>query len=340
MQTTFDHSSFVRIKSNRKRFFYFDTTLNQSRPQWLCQRPTKVNFEAQIQWRDLNYPVTVCGYSEDAPYCIPQEDRYTNVSFLKSHLQKCVRRQLSLPTIATAWHLIKLDLNEFIRRLPIIMLEDVTLFEEFDTVIWLMVAISKNYQPSLSQIQWLIQLCGNLSLSSQVAEITHSHHCNSIKVSDLIKEIDSDSTLNEVQKNTFYCLAFRMAYGGMKGDMNMLLNFIQYYKSNNTLIPSIANWDFDQLSSLCSLIEIPHLAKDMIEISAVDFHCFPYILDKIVTEFPAYSKQDLKECIWEFSSKLNMRRKDPPDSQWQSLWADISPFFFKLQRSILSSILC
>ncbi len=335
MQTTFDSSPFIRIKSTRKRFFYLDTTQNHPCPQWLCQRPDKVNFEAQIQWRDLNYPVTICGYSEEPSYCIPLEDRYTNVSFLKSHLQKCVRRQLTSQTIATAWHLIKLDLNEFVRRLPIIMLEDVTLFQEFDTLIWLMVAISKNYQPSLTQIQWLIQLCSSLASCSQVAEITHSHHCQSVKVADLLKNIDKDQNLTERQKDTFYCLAFRMAYGGMKGDMNMLLNFIQYYRNHQVPIPSIGDC---QLPISCE--EIPNLSKNEIEISAVDFHCFPYILDKITTEYPAYVPNDLKTCIWEFSSKYNVRRQDDlPDPQWLSMWMEISAFFSQLQRSILSSLL-
>ena len=45
------------------------------------------------------------------------DKEYENISFLKSHLQKCIRRKLNTKSVQTSWHLLELDTIQFLRRL-------------------------------------------------------------------------------------------------------------------------------------------------------------------------------------------------------------------------------
>ena len=68
-----------------------------------------------------------------------------------------------IKAVQTSKHLIDLDCNSFLRRLPIIMLEDVTLHSSFPIIIWLMIASSKKYQLKLEMIKWLLGVVYYLS---------------------------------------------------------------------------------------------------------------------------------------------------------------------------------
>ena len=57
--------------------------------------------------------------------------------YLMSHLQKCVRRMETKKAVQTAKHLIDLDIHSFLRRLPIIMVEDVCYMDSFIVLIWM-----------------------------------------------------------------------------------------------------------------------------------------------------------------------------------------------------------
>lgn len=66
-----------------------------------------------------------------------------SVSQLKSCLQKSIRRRAPLPAVRVALELADRAWGDFVRRLPIIVLEDSTLHPDFGLLVWLMVADSK-----------------------------------------------------------------------------------------------------------------------------------------------------------------------------------------------------
>ncbi|CAB9520386.1 expressed unknown protein [Seminavis robusta] len=68
-----------------------------------------------------------------------------SVPVLKSILQKSVRRRRPLPSVRVAMELMDKALGEFLRRLPIIVLEDSTLHPDYPLLIWAMVAHSKGF---------------------------------------------------------------------------------------------------------------------------------------------------------------------------------------------------
>ena len=66
----------------------------------------------------------------------------TNKSLLISNLQKCIRRSCVKPALKTALALIEHHPVDFIRRLPIIIMEDIILHPHFDRLVDLMVKAS------------------------------------------------------------------------------------------------------------------------------------------------------------------------------------------------------
>ncbi|EJK72884.1 hypothetical protein THAOC_05539 [Thalassiosira oceanica] len=66
-----------------------------------------------------------------------------NPSHLKSCLQKSTRRRSGEQAVRVAMELIDRAYDQFIRRLPIIILEDSTLHPDFGLLVWLMIAESK-----------------------------------------------------------------------------------------------------------------------------------------------------------------------------------------------------
>ncbi|CAB9530325.1 unknown protein [Seminavis robusta] len=68
-----------------------------------------------------------------------------SVPVLKSILQKSIRRRRPLPSVRVAMELMDKALGEFLRRLPIIVLEDSTLHPDYPLLIWAMVAHSKGF---------------------------------------------------------------------------------------------------------------------------------------------------------------------------------------------------
>ena len=66
---------------------------------------------------------------------------------LKSMLQKSVRRREPEKAARLAVRMMSSSLTDFLRRLPIICVEDVGLHPEFSCVVWLMVAVSRGYRP-------------------------------------------------------------------------------------------------------------------------------------------------------------------------------------------------
>lgn len=135
------------------------------------------------------------------------ESKWNNKHFIKSHLQKCVRRGKKKLAVSSALEHIKLDPNDFIRRLSIIMIEDSDIMSFLPTIIWFMIAISKKYKLTFADVEWLL---------GSVKRITK---CKSkFNYKNLIEPNDIKSN-NNIFNNS---LLLRINYGGMKGDIIML----------------------------------------------------------------------------------------------------------------------
>jgi hypothetical protein len=264
--------------------------------EWCNKRPSNILF-TNIKPDKINYTVdfkvnkeiyTLCGYinPEFKDYLFPNKLSYTKNQYLLSHLQKSIRRMKPELSVKTAKHLLDLDINSFIRRLPIIMIEDVTIHGSFPIIIWLMIAISKNFKIKNVMVQWLFGIVYYLST------------CN-IKT-----HYKKDNFINKYNGNhdnfhILHSLSIRIAYGGMKGDMNMIRYYINHILNNEIKI------DYNKISII--KLDIKPLQKYEWMYQANDFHCNRSIPKQIVSYHPEYKEEYIKELIWKCRSCKNKR---------------------------------
>ena len=241
-------------------YFYIDWrnlyTNMTPKLQCLYDPPSHLDFFEDVLWRDLNFKVTICGHidNNDIPLQNPlitsdfsrikEANKSKLLAVLVSQLQKCVRRGLTEKCIRTALCLIFTDINVFMRRLTIIMLEDTSPHASLPALIWLMSAVSKGFQINHNILAWLLgvvqymcceeksvfrlQYSAAFSKLRDIAEIKTPNEIykklNNIDSSDS----DSNSGMSEELRVVIVSLLFRHGYGGMTGDKTMIMAYIHF----------------------------------------------------------------------------------------------------------------
>ena len=122
----------------------------------------KFNFIKEVKLRGYDEKIVFIGniiYDKIDYSIIKSSKNYycNNLSFLKSHLQKCVRRGLVYKALLTAYLMIEKDVTQFLRRLPIIILEDVHIIQELEIIVWFMV-MSNHISVPNSYKMWLLYI--------------------------------------------------------------------------------------------------------------------------------------------------------------------------------------
>lgn len=293
-------------------FFYLNW--KDKRPsdiKLLNEKPQEINFENTFKVKSFEY--TICGYINPDFTCYKTgKILYKKTNYLLSHLQKSVRLMDSMKSIKTAKHLIDLDYNSFIRRLPIIMLEDVNIHESLPVIVWLMIAHTKGFKIKNEIVKWLLGIVYHLSVCLEKTDYSNKE----------IEEIDIDP--HDIILQT---LRFRKAYGGMKCDLNMIEYFIHNIqkdniKINNDKIPLI-KLGFDPLFKIEWIIQ------------ANDFHCNRYITEYVYKKHSDYKKEYIKQLIWVFSSSTNKRVDGEKDKSLEKDWNIISDTVSSFQKNCI-----
>lgn len=223
--------------------------------------------------------------------------------------------------------MIKLDINEFLRRISIIIIEDVILHDSYSTLVWLMVATSTTktkFKPTKFIINWLLGLVNTLCV-----------------INDYDDNIGYDSNKYDITLFKDYdillSLQFRKSYGGMDGDIAMLnsaskiwLDRLQQNKLyNNSPIEPIDCCKIKNLTSKDWKVEGDNIA-------GIDFHCAPYIISNICNKISnKYDDKQIKKVIWNCSSGVNNRKKDNISSNDLIIWNDIKEYYYKQQMYML-----
>jgi len=318
------------------------------------EKPNKYDFKKKINWKigKRKYELFIYGI-------IPQDEiiqknndllRY-NIPFLKSHLQKCVRRNIIQPGLNTAYSLFHLDYTEFIRRLPIIILEDSLLIDKFPVFVWLLIANPEYKIIYKYQLDWLMH---------QIFHIIKSPFKD---LRDKL-EIDFNNYLGEINKleteqlSILYSIELRKSYGGMNGDIKMLNYFIdkwlKRFKNNDNIylqIPKVIQ--YEDILSIGLPITYSQLNFNEIELVAIDFHCFPQILTKITNNINKknnnikINKEIVKKLIWENSASINFKSNISDDVkelnnseielESQEYWSYIKYEYDKIQNYYLQN---
>lgn len=323
----------ITIKQNRSvplSFFSLKWQNDVPLAEWSTTKPENTAFEANVNWRCEGAPsrhIILCCTEPIIPNQLPKETMHHNDALFKSLLQKCVRRQMPQMALQTAWHLLKMDANAFLRRLFVIMLEDVCLHSSVSVIIWLTSAITKGYQLQTKHINWL------LGLVQYLCQESHKSYINFVDYSEmnpnlLLEQTDRANISLDI-KGIIYSTLFRHSYGGMRSDLHMF-----YWYAQESLHESIPIQSVPIVSIDANIIQ--PLKVDEILLNSADFHCFPQILKMLHQHFPQYSEQIIKNVIWECNSKTNTRRLDDViDPTLLTIWKEIEPVTRQVQKQLI-----
>lgn len=246
-------------------------------------------FECKFGFRD-NIVIATTRIINDQLYN-PNKTNWLSAKFLKSHLQKCIRRMKGKLAVKTAAELIRLDLNDFLRRLPIIIIEDVTILSVLPTTIWLMIAYSKGYKLRFDDVCWL------LGVVKSLAKCPYRTMIDNNNVKKYKKEwMDMNNVL-------FKSILLRIAYGGMNGDMNMLKNAAVLSYENGSIELEVRKLEIDRY--YLKLHEILPLGMDF----HVDKNLLVKIQDFLKEKDLLVNKETLKSWMWQTRSGVNKRQK-------------------------------
>ena len=335
-----------------KKYFFLEW--NAKRPQdaqalWLNERPIGLTFiePLQIPYLRKNITFYLCGIfpKDNAYYMLGKEGKYKNIPHMKSHLQKNVRKQDDNLAIPTAYHFMKMDLLEFLRRLPIIMIEDVALHSSFSNLIWFMLVVSnfqKKFTFSKSMYEYLLGVVFVLCSMDKKDNITltpteKEDYESLVQNKDLKNHLNDLKDLKPIEVSILYSMHVRIAYGGMKGDMNMFREYIVKWKNRFQKRKTMNTTKVRPISIFIEELDL----KDW-DLSAIDFHCENRILSLLYRKFPDIEEYVLKRVIWIYSSSINKRVEkkeseyDPANTNY-IVWKRIEGELFRVQKYLLES---
>lgn len=273
-----------------------------------------LNFITKVNLRAIKKPLIVSGKIENNFCKITKKDdigkKFHHVSLLKSNIQKAIRLGKTEEALVSSLNLIQIDIINFMRRLLIICIEDVGVIPDNYP---LLVFILMSY-PNIDITNEIIQL---LLITVYQLSIYPKKHYASSQID--ILEYDKYNYNDPITVS----LIIASEYGGFKGDIK------RYNRMINSPDRKILKIKYGEL-----LLTRTINKYDIIP-SSVDFHCFPWIIDKISEE--CNLKGDIvKSLIWENSSKINVREKS--DTVEKELWGNVTKIYGKMVKQILEKI--
>ena len=322
-------SNWINSEVKNYNVFYINWN-NTPEINWLTENTKKSTFKKIIKCKTLG-DILVTGDIENNLNMKLTNFKYT--SLLKSNLQKCVRRKILDKSLSTAKLMIKTDFLQFIRRLAIIMLEDTTLHESFNVIIW-MTAAFPQWKPTKEHINWLLDIVKYLISNEyydDYSEISPFDYNNN-------KKIIQD--LNPKNRNLIYSMIFRKSFGGMKCDISMIDTLI-----NKWIIRFTKNNNFNCYNQINSNKEkIKNIKTNEIILASIDFHCYPQMINKIRAIHLNYSKDMIKNAIWYHRSRINIRKNlesndiMDEDKNYIDVWNSIKESVDQISQKYINSL--
>jgi hypothetical protein len=268
------------------KHFVCDWTSDVPKTRWVELPPEKFTFEKKIYLKSYCTFIYVYGIfnKKETPFVYRNEISYDNVPFIKSLLQKTVRRQNKLCAVKAMKILIKLNIT-----LAIIMIEDVEVLESLPTIVWMTTVISF-WKPPRRCVEWLLGVVHSLCI--------HPIYFNFCEYEKERKILDNISSLSNKRKQIIYSLQIRISYGGLPCDMRMIDRASVYFKNNDPKKTKsyLIDWDSIELLSI-----------EEWELSSVDFHVTP--IARFIEKESSFSEEYIRKLIWEYKSSINKREK-------------------------------
>jgi len=275
---------------------------------------------------------------------IYQGKTVTSVSLLKSALQKAVRRNKVEKAVRCAKSLIEVDEYQFLRRLPIIILEDGILHPEYDKVISLLKRVSKKAERLKgNEKRLLINVVAQIAKCEYVDDWMDTGYAAANQKREMelrmwVKEnYNKIFKLPEKERELLMGIKYRSLIGGMAGDIEMLNHYFNLWAKRFVT----GEWDVERIKKYFPEINLNYSEVKMAEredilLEAVDFHCSPllnilmkkdWVVNLIKENYPNLSVEEaLKGIIWKLRSGVTVKKhlKSGEVKNWYG-----KPGFFK-----------
>lgn len=290
--------------------------------------------------------------------------RAHTVPYLKSHLQKCIRKGNTALALSTANAFFDLDHYQCIRRLSIIMVEDVELHPTFNILLWWTMVFNKD-QNKHKHIKHDKMLPFLKSWMLGVVRTLCDHHLRRFIDVETVRSLSYNTPLtpweilkrlyawkedtfapHDVQNllcNTIYSLVMRISYGGLSGDVS-LLQYVAHYYLNFLTDTNAFKQHLKQLQVFWYQ-SIDLVDKDILsplrlmhwDLDAVDFHIAPNLLTFLTTQCLMWQQDNVnvKRMMWENGSAVNVRDLKDDKKYNDLLWRRILPSLRKEQTRLL-----
>eukprot|EP01084_Bolivina_argentea_P068011 123762_1 len=215
-----------------KQMNYFITNVFIKEPN-TNKRSTKIYLITN--YPSLNKNMTLISNEYNFLYPSPNNYKFSP-SLIKSLLQKCVRVSYEKSALKAAYLLLLKDnLTSLLRRLSIIVIEDVILMKDYILLIWLLLSESKSninekYYPNICWYNWIFTLIKKCAIYKVKDFINYELYPNENQYINLFtplkyeNENKTDNTLG-IKQLLIRTMLIRASYGGMKCDVAMLRGY-------------------------------------------------------------------------------------------------------------------
>lgn len=221
----------------------------------------------------------------DSSYVIPPPEKKYYFPHLASNLQKAMRRKLDTVCVSTTYQMLQQDVVKTLRRLPIILLEDVWPHPDLFFVVWCMAAVTKGWRLRKSDVDKLLRI---------VWEAAHQPKGPHYSKEDKSLSVDASSP------PLLQAMALRQNYGGMRGDQRMLASLYGIWEAKLGGGYCLAE-DWGEGGSY-----VHELFRDEYRLpEAIDFHNSS-IANALAKEY-GLSVDVVKKDLWDNRSSINFR---------------------------------
>ena len=358
--------SFLGIKAKIKQYFYIDwnkaSNVDIPIAQWLEKKPKNVTWSQILKWKNVGDVMICC---TDNKSFIEEDNKDINIesqlkiinrklweekkplmNFFKSHLQKCFRRKKNIAALRTAYEIILININELLRRVCIIIFEDVKLKDYFTTMVWLMAAVSKGFVLQSYHINLELKFINDLCLENNYTDMAelnnYKNPYSTVDVRNLLLEIEKCDELSQTQKSLLYSIGLRIGYGVREGDMEMIFYYAIIWfnkfkekkdvEKMNIIKSAFVSLEFCQNNRFKTIDDFVYQGVDMNSY----FKIVPEIYEEINHH---YSEKEIETTIWFMSSGWNVRKPPAFDQKMKFCWEEIKEIVKRKQIFFLKFIL-
>jgi len=234
-------------------------------------------------------------------------------SILKSGMQKAIRRGEVEKALVCAKALMKINESDFIRRICVIVLEDVILHPDYDKMVEILKKTGKkNSYFTDDEKDFLMNIVYDLASTKYRDEF--------IDINKDDKEADDYDKMSEKEYALYRAIRYRAAVGGMKWDTAMLEKFARIWKYrfiNKTISVDDLIKYYNHDKDIKYLEVRDKIGIDDIILESVDFHCSavlkimmkkPDVIKLIEEEYAGYDIHEiLRKVMWRYRSGYNIK---------------------------------